>query len=62
MKINFNWKDEIVTDTLFNKTMNAKEHTYKIRNVWTKSNAGDSQKPFTAMLQSHDVIMLRLLK
>src|SRR5450631_722623 len=62
MKVNFNWKDEIVTDTLFNKTMNAKEHTYKIRNVWIKSNASDSQKPFTAMLPSHDVIMLRLSK
>jgi alpha-galactosidase len=62
MKVNFNWKDEGITDTLFNKTMNAKEHIYKIRNVWTKSNAGDSQKPFTAMLPSHDVIMLRLLK
>jgi alpha-galactosidase len=62
MKVNFNWKDEIVADTLFNKTMNAKEHTYKIRNVWTKSNAGDSPKPFKAMLPSHDVIMLRLLK
>jgi alpha-galactosidase len=62
IQINYNWKDEGITDTLFNKTMNAKEHIYKIRNVWTKSNAGDSQKPFTAMLPSHDVIMLRLLK
>jgi alpha-galactosidase len=62
VKINYNWKDEIITDTLFNKTLNAKEHTYNIRSVWTKSNVGDTQKPLTAILPSHDVIMLRLLK
>ena len=60
MKVNFNWKDEIINDTLFNKTLNAREHNYKIRNVWAKSNAGDTQKPLTAMLSSHDVIVLRL--
>ncbi|MEO8414141.1 MAG: glycoside hydrolase family 27 protein [Ginsengibacter sp.] len=60
--VNFNWKDELVTDTLFNKTMNAKDHTYSIRNLWLKSNAGDTGKPFSAMLPSHDVIVLRLLK
>jgi len=60
MKVNFNWKDELVTDTLFNKTLNAKDHTYRIRNVWTKSNVGDTQKPLSAMLPAHDVIMLRL--
>jgi alpha-galactosidase len=62
IQINYNWNDEIVTDTLFNKTMNAKEHAYKIRNVWAKSNAGDTQKPLMATLPSHDVIMLRLSK
>ena len=62
MQINYNWKDEIVTDTLFNKTMNAKEHTYKVKNVWTNTNSGDTQKPFAASLPSHDVIVLRLSK
>ena len=46
----------------FELTINAKGHTYKIKNVWAKNNAGDSQKPFTSMLPSHDVIMLRLSK
>lgn len=62
VKINYNWKKEIVTDTLFKKTMNAKEHPYKIKNVWTENNEGDTQKPLVAMLPSHDVIMLRLTK
>ena len=62
MKINFNWKDEVVTDTLFNKTLDAKIQTYRIRNVFTKSNTGDTQKPLTTTLSSHEVIMLRLSK
>jgi alpha-galactosidase len=62
MKVNFNWKTEVITDTLFKKTMNANEHTYKIRNLWAMSNMGDTQKPLTAMLPSHDVIVVRLIK
>ncbi len=62
MRVNFNWKDELITDSLFNKTMNAKDHSYKIRNLWTKANSGDTQKPFSAALPSHDIVMLRLLK
>jgi len=62
MQVNFNWKDELIKDNLFNKTMDAKNHTYKIRNLWAKSNAGDTQKPLSAMLPSHDVIMLKLSK
>lgn len=60
MNINFNWKGEIITDTLFNKTLNAKEHTYSIRNLWTKKDDGNTQKPLKETLASHDVIVLRL--
>jgi alpha-galactosidase len=61
-KINFNWKNEIINDTLFNKTLDAKSNTYKIKNLWTKSNMGDTQKPLSATVPSHDVIVLRLSK
>lgn len=62
MKINFNWKDETVTDTLFHKIMDAKDQQYKVRNLWTKKDMGDTRKPFSAVLPYHDVIMLRLSK
>ncbi len=62
LRINYNWKEEIITDTLFSKTMNAKDHTYKIRNTWTQKTADDTQKPLSAMLSSHDVLLLRLSK
>jgi len=61
-KVNFNWKDEMITDTLFNKTLDAKNITYKIRNLWTKSNGEDTQKPLSTTLPSHDVVVLRLSK
>ncbi len=62
MHVNFNWKDELISDTLFNKTLNAKNQIFKIRNLWTKTSAGDTQKPLSANLASHDMIMLRLSK
>ena len=62
IKVDFNWQDEMITDSIFNKTLNAKDNNYKIRNLWTKSNEGDTQSPLEAMLPSHDVIMLRLSK
>jgi alpha-galactosidase len=62
VQVNFNWKEEIINDTLFKKTLNANTQTYKIRNLWSHSMQGDTQKPFVAMLPSHDVIVVRLSK
>ena len=62
VQVNFNWRDELITDSIFKKTLNAKDNNYKIRNLWTKSNDGDTQKPMETMLPSYDVIMLRLSK
>lgn len=61
-KINFNWKNEIVNDTLSSKQLNATTNTYKIFDVWTKKNLTTTSKPLTASLPSHDVLMLRLSK
>ncbi len=62
VKVNFNWKEEIINDTLFKKTLNANQQTYKIRNLWSHSMQGDTQKPLVALVPSHDVIMVRLSK
>jgi alpha-galactosidase len=62
VQVNFNWKEEIINDTLFKKILNANQQTYKIRNLWTHNMQGDTQKPLVAMLPSHDVIMVRLSK
>jgi alpha-galactosidase len=61
-KINFDWKNENVSDTLSNRQLNAAATTYKIMNVWTKENSSTTAKPFTTTVPSHDVVMLRLTK
>jgi len=62
VQVNFNWKDEIITDSISNRTLGANQQTYKIRNLWSHAMQGNTQKPFVAMLPSHDVIMVRLSK
>jgi alpha-galactosidase len=60
--IEFNWQNENVTDGLFNKALGAKTTTYKLRDLWTKKDAGTTKKPLKAVVQPHDVLMLRLSK
>ncbi len=61
-KINFNWKNENVNDTLSSRQLNASATTYKITDLWTKKNLSTTAKPFSATIPSHDIIMLRLYK
>ncbi len=60
-KINFNWKNENINDTLLSKQLDA-AITYTITDVWTKKNFANTSKPLTATVPSHDVLMLRLSK
>ncbi len=58
MPLNYKW-DDVITDTLFNKTFDAKTNAYKILNVWSGKQS-DTKKSFTAKLESHDCLLLRL--
>jgi len=58
--INFSWQQELITDSLFGQTMNAQKINYQLRNLWKKSNAGDTKKPLKAAIAPHDVLMLKL--
>lgn len=60
--VNFDWQMETVTDTIFNKQLDTKTTTYKLRDLWTKKDAGTTKKPLKAVVQPHDVLMLRLTK
>ena len=61
-KIDFNWKDKKVSDTLSSRELNAATTTYKIMNVWEKKDLSTTAKAFSAVVPSHDVVMLRLVK
>ncbi len=57
-QLNYNWND-VITDTLFNKTLDAKNNTYKIMNVWS-GRQSDTKKPLIAKLESHDCVLVRV--
>ena len=61
-EINFNWQQHVIADTISRTSVNFKEHTYSLRDVWKKAAAGNTSKPLKAKLEGHDVIMLRLTK
>jgi alpha-galactosidase len=61
-KINFNWAENVVTDNVAKTTLDTRSTVYKLRNLWTKKDAGDTKKLFVAIVPPKDVIMLRLSK
>lgn len=60
--IEFNWQAENVTDTIFNKNLDSKSITYKLRDLWSHKDVGNTKKPLKATIQPYDVLMLRLTK
>ncbi len=58
----FNWKDHVMTDSIFGMEVNFSEDTYKIRDLWAQKYTGTTKKPVKAEIPRHGVIMLRLRK
>ena len=57
---NYDWQNEIVSDTVSHQTLDAKTTNYQLRDLWKKTNAGDTKKPLKATIGVHDVLMLEL--
>jgi alpha-galactosidase len=60
VEINFDWQEQVIIDTLSKAVLDAKQITFKIRNLWTKKDAGNTKKPLKAIVPPHDILMLRL--
>ena len=60
--INYNWDAEVVVDPVANKTLDTKAVSFKLRNLWTKKESGNTKKPFQATIPGHDILMFRLSK
>jgi alpha-galactosidase len=58
--ITFNWQNELIKDTVGNEIMDAKKTGYQLRNLWAKSNIGDTKKALKASIPPQDVLMLKL--
>jgi alpha-galactosidase len=59
-KISFDWKNEIVTDALSKRAAQFDRTTYRLRNLWTKEDLGNTSHILRAKIPGHDVLMLRL--
>lgn len=58
--IDFDWQNQVVNDDVSKATLDARKTVYKMRNLWTKKDAGDTKKPFRTTVPPHDVVTLRL--
>ena len=57
--VSFDWKKESITDPL-SKNILSTNIDYRIRNVWTRTNAGTTKKPAKAVIGPHDVLLFVL--
>ena len=60
--VSFDWKKELVSDTLSGRVLNASVNNYRLRDLWAKKAAGSTGTPLKGKVPSHDVWMLRLEK
>jgi len=59
-KINFDWKKNTFKDVDFGYEADFNKTAFKLKNLWTNKEAGNTKKNFTAELASHDCITLKL--
>jgi len=60
--VTFAWASEAVTDSLAKRSPAFATTRYRLRDLWTKKDAGTTAKPLTATVPGRDVLMLRLKK
>jgi alpha-galactosidase len=58
--IEFDWLKNVVSDPVSNLTLDASTRIFKIKEIWTKADFGTTKKALKALIQSHDVLMLRI--
>ena len=58
--IEFDWLKNVVSDPVSNRTLDASTRIFKIKEIWTKTDFGTTKKALKALIQSHDVLMLRI--
>ncbi len=61
-RVTFDWARERVADAASTHDAAFASTTYRLRNLWTKKDAGTTARPLSAEVPPHDVLMLRLVK
>jgi alpha-galactosidase len=58
----FDWNHEAVSDTFAKRDANFSTTSYRLKNLWTKADAGTTKEALNIEIPGHDVLMLRLTK
>ena len=58
--IDFDWSKNVVNDDFSKRKLDATVETFKIKDVWSKKDLGNTKKALKANVPSHDVLMMRL--
>lgn len=59
-EVTFNWRNEVITDSLSKTVLNAKGTNYSIADLWNGGKTTSTKKPFNRLIASRDVVLLRL--
>ena len=59
-EFSFNWKEHVVVDSVFNKSIDFRAADYSIRDLWAKQNIGTTKKNLRIIIPGHDVFLVRL--
>ncbi|MEP7110976.1 MAG: glycoside hydrolase family 27 protein [Ferruginibacter sp.] len=62
VNIHYNWKLNAVNDSISKTLIDFNKTTYEIRDIWAKKAVGTTDRIFSTVVPSHDVIMLRLTR
>lgn len=62
ISIDFDWIKHEIGDNLNNRMLKVKDQNYKIRDLFNHKNMGDTSVNLKAKIDSHDVLMIRLLR
>jgi alpha-galactosidase len=60
-KINYSWKSQNIIDEFSKRSINFKEETFYIKNLWTKEDMGATSKKLKHEIPPHDVLLVRLV-
>jgi alpha-galactosidase len=60
--VDFSWTENFIKDDFSQRQFDAKKTVYRIRDLWAGKNTGTTAVPVRAVVQPHDVLLLRLEK
>jgi alpha-galactosidase len=61
-KLEFNWEEHVMTDSIFQKEINFSRNEFIVRDLWVRKDIGMTKEPLKAEIPVHDVIMVRLTR